>query len=210
MSFNSQSSQDLFILACLKNKRNGTFLEIGSNDPVSINNTYLLESEFGWKGIMVEYNENFLESYKKLRPNSFYIIKDATKIDYLTELKNRNFTQSLDYLQIDLEVDNKSTIDTLILLDETVFDTYKFAVVTFEHDIYRGDYFETHRISREIFNKRGYVCVFKNVENEGNAFEDWYVHPSLVDMNHINKFISLNDRNCNIDIRKTLETFLKN
>jgi hypothetical protein len=209
MKFNSQSNQDLFVLTCLKSKQNGTFLEIGSNDPININNTYILESEFGWRGIMVEYEEHFLESYKKIRPNSYHLIKDATKIDYLKELQSKNFVESLDYLQIDLEVDNKSTIDTLILLDETVFNSYKFAIVTFEHDIYRGDYFNTRKTSREIFNKRGYICVFKDVENEGNAFEDWYVHPSLVDMTHINKFISLKDRNSNVDIRKVLETNLK-
>ena len=209
MKFNSQAYQDLFILACLKSKRNGSFLEIGSNDPIKINNTYLLESEFGWSGIMVEYDANFLDSYKKIRPNSHHIIKDATKIDYLSELQSRNIVGSLDYLQIDLEVDNRSTIDTLILLDNTVFDTYKFAVVTFEHDIYRGDYFETRRISREIFNKRGYICVFKDVEHEDNAFEDWYVHPDLVDMNHINTFLSTNDKNPVNDIRKTLQSVLE-
>ncbi len=28
--------------------------------------------------------------------------------------------------------------------------------------------------------------MFPDVRNGENAFEDWYVHPSLVDMNYIN------------------------
>ena len=90
-------------------------------------------------------------------------------------------------------MDNKSTLDTLILLDNTVFDTYKFATITFEHDIYRGNYFNTREISREIFKKRGYLLVFPDICTDQGCvgtgwqpFEDWYVHPDLVDMNLVN------------------------
>ena len=44
--------------------------------------------------------------------------------------------------------------------------------------------------SREIFLRRGYVLVFPDVMNDGNQFEDWYVHPDLVDMNFINSIKS--------------------
>jgi hypothetical protein len=60
---NSQCAQDLFVLAALNKKRDGTFVEIGSNDAVTINNTYVLESEFGWRGVMVEYDPVHLASY---------------------------------------------------------------------------------------------------------------------------------------------------
>ena len=36
---------------------------------------------------MVEYDNKWLESYIKERQNSYYIINDATKIDYIKELK---------------------------------------------------------------------------------------------------------------------------
>jgi len=206
-SFNSQCAQDLFVVATLKNKQGGTFLEIGSNDPVIINNTFLLESEFGWRGVMVEYDQSYLPSYITKRPNSHYVMQDATKIDYLTELQKAGMPNSIDYLQIDLDVDNRSTIDTLIRLDQTVFDTYTFATVTFEHDVYRGNYFDTRKISREIFAKRGYVCVFKDVDGGGGAFEDWYVHPTLVDMNHVNTFRSVSERNHLRDIRSKLLSY---
>ena len=39
--FNGQAEQDKFVLNMLKNKKNGFFLEIGSHDPVQINNTYI-------------------------------------------------------------------------------------------------------------------------------------------------------------------------
>ena len=53
--FNGQSGQDIFVQWALQEKRGGTFLEIGSNDPIQINNSYVLEKDYGWRGIMVEY-----------------------------------------------------------------------------------------------------------------------------------------------------------
>jgi len=188
----SQASQDLFAIFFTEKKRNGFFLEIGSNHAITHNNSYLLEKNYNWKGILVEYDRSFEASYKQYRPNSIYILDDARKIDYRKALDDNNFPENMDYLQIDLDVDNKSTLDTLQLLDNTVFDKYKFATITFEHDIYRGNYFDTQAISRDIFANRGYVLIFPNIlvfwEGGLKSFEDWYVHPDLVDTKLIEKY----------------------
>jgi hypothetical protein len=95
---------------------------------------------------------------------------------------------NIDYLQIDLEASYRTTLTVLEKLNSEVMDTFKFATVTFEHDIYSGNYHNTRTLSREIFENRGYVRVFSDVSNGGNAFEeDWYVHPELVDMTNIIK-----------------------
>ena len=62
--YNSQAEQDKFILSILKQKMNGFFVEIGSNDPKKCNNTYILEKNYNWKGIMIERDSNYLYSYK--------------------------------------------------------------------------------------------------------------------------------------------------
>jgi len=192
-----QSEQDKFVLNILKNKKNGYFLEIGSNHPITINNSYLLEKKYDWKGIMVEYDSNFLPLYKEHRDNSIHIINDATKIDYKNVFEKNNMPLSFDYLQIDLEVSNGSTIKTLQKLDNEIFDTYKFATVTFEHDIYHTNFANTRLESRNIFKKRGYVCVFEDINCKSieYPYEDWYVHPDLVDMNYVNNLIEINNKN---------------
>ena len=184
---NGQALQDAYVLNVLKFKRNGYFLEIGSHDAIFMSNTYKLEKEFDWTGLMVDFEQHYEDSYKTHRPNSKYIISDAQNVDYKSLFETYNFPENMDYLQIDLEVHNKSTLNTLLHLDATLFDTYKFATVTFEHDIYRGDFFDTRAQSRAIFGKRGYVRVFSDVKGCENPFEDWYVHPDLVDMTYVNR-----------------------
>jgi hypothetical protein len=189
-----QAQQDKFVLNVLKEKRNGYFLEIGSNHPVNINNTYILETKYGWKGVMVEYNSSYLPLYNEYRPNSIHIINDATQIDYKNVFETNNLPTAMDYLQIDLEANNGSTIGTLEKLNTDIFDSYKFATVTFEHDIYHTNFGNTRLRSREIFKNRGYVHLFEDISNEGNPFEDWYVHPDLVDMSYVDTLINNNKK----------------
>jgi hypothetical protein len=158
---------------------------------------------------MVEYDKSFEESYKTLRSNSIYVIDDARNVNYREILDNNNFPKNMDYLQIDLDVDNKSTLDTLLLLEQTVFDEYKFATITFEHDIYTGNFFDTREISRKIFEKRGYLLAFPDVTVYWNGkhqpFEDWYIHPDLISIDFINKIKTDDSLNHADIIKKIME-----
>ncbi len=54
MESQAQLWQDLFVLHELGMKRDGYFVEFGATNGVSLSNTYLLEKQFGWKGILAE------------------------------------------------------------------------------------------------------------------------------------------------------------
>jgi hypothetical protein len=85
MAYNGQAEQDKFVLNVLKNKRDGFFVEIGSNHPVNISNSFLLESQYGWKGIMVEYDSSFLPLYEQHRPNSIHETQPTFKYRLSTD-----------------------------------------------------------------------------------------------------------------------------
>ena len=193
--YNGQAEQDKFVLSVLKDKTNGFFLEIGSNHPIEINNSYVLENTYGWNGIMVEYDDKYLNDYKKHRPNSIHVIKNAYKVDYKNLLLTNNVPSIIDYLQIDLDEKNGSTIKVLNKLDTDIMDEYKFSIVTFEHDIYSSNKHDTRLQSRKIFDKRGYLRVFSDVNDEGCPYEDWYVHPDLVDIEYVKTLIKNNEIN---------------
>jgi FkbM family methyltransferase len=50
----SQLWQDLFVISELGFKKNGYFVEFGATNGVDLSNSYLLETDFGWKGILAE------------------------------------------------------------------------------------------------------------------------------------------------------------
>ena len=66
----SQLGQDTAALKFYNNKREGYFLEIGASDGLNLSNTYLLEKEYGWKGICVEPIPAIFEQLVANRPNS--------------------------------------------------------------------------------------------------------------------------------------------
>ena len=66
----SQLRQDLFVLSRNDFKKNGFFIEFGATDGIALSNTYLLEHEFQWKGILAEPATIWLAALTQNRPNS--------------------------------------------------------------------------------------------------------------------------------------------
>ena len=52
----AQLRQDLWVLHETRRKRGGYFVEFGATDGISLSNTYLLERDFNWRGILAEPN----------------------------------------------------------------------------------------------------------------------------------------------------------
>jgi hypothetical protein len=179
----SQAAQDLFVLMCLKGKRNGSFLDLGCNEPIHINNTYLLESKFGWTGISMDIDPSFVVRHKDKR-TSKAIVQDATKINFDEVMKHYN-SKHIDYLSLDLEPASV----TLECLSSIPFDKIEFSVVTYEHDSYRfGDH--CRNVSRNIFEKAGYKIIASDVCSNGCIYEDWYYNPKYVNFEDINLMTS--------------------
>lgn len=62
----SQLLQDVAALAFSDARK--TFLEIGGGHPRDHSNTFMLEQNFGWRGVVAEPNPEFAELYRQFRP----------------------------------------------------------------------------------------------------------------------------------------------
>jgi hypothetical protein len=63
----SQANQDDIILALLRNKTRGYFLDLASNDATRLSNTYRLERYYGWRGLCIEPNPIYWSNLTSLR-----------------------------------------------------------------------------------------------------------------------------------------------
>lgn len=70
----SQLRQDLFVISetvdKIKNKKGGYFIEFGATNGIDLSNTYLLETEFSWTGILVEPARLWEKQLRANRPNA--------------------------------------------------------------------------------------------------------------------------------------------
>lgn len=85
MKFYSQFGQDKWLYEnYFKNKKNGTFLEIGADDGVDKSNTLFFEQELDWNGICVEPS---IERFKLLQNNRKCICENVALSNNVGEVE---------------------------------------------------------------------------------------------------------------------------
>jgi hypothetical protein len=183
----SQAGQESFVFHALDGKRNGYFLEVGGHDGITMSNTLRLEKDFGWSGVALEWNSEFCLKYNLFRRNKCLEL-DATLADYHDILNERKFPKQIDYLQVDIDPADQS----LEALKKIPFSSYRFSIITFEHDCYAVEnQLENVLVeSRQLLNKNGYQLIGSRIKHEGKEFEDWWIDPHIISNNSIKKFAS--------------------
>ena len=90
----SHTGEDLHILSLFNDKKNGFYVEVGSNNPVTHSNTFKLYLS-GWNGILIDANPKLIDISKKIRKNDICINALVSNKSYDTEFyisKNSNFS----------------------------------------------------------------------------------------------------------------------
>ena len=70
----SQGGEDLVLLKLLKFKTSGFFIDVGANDPILLNNTYLFY-KLGWQGLNFEPIPELAEKFKQKRTRDMVVTK---------------------------------------------------------------------------------------------------------------------------------------
>jgi len=171
-----QSDQDIWVLSMLDGMRNGTYLEIGAGWPEHISNTALLELEFGWHGVSLDYQDIYPDMWQAAGRKSF-VKGNGQTVDFNQLLNHMPLV--IDYLSIDCD----PPWVTFEILQRLPWNQYKFQLITFEHDCYTAGP-EIKQQSREFLYTQGYRLVVNNVSEQGVSvdYEDWWAHPELVNL----------------------------
>jgi hypothetical protein len=166
MSINSHSKAGQDIFAHRLVPGGGTFLDIGSNHPTVINNTFALE-QLGWGGLLLD-NDEYCRQISHIRKAPF-IFGDVTKTDWFAVLRDHDLSgEPIDYVSLDVDSATLSTLENLLKYK------VRFRCATIEHDSYRFGPGPRDEM-RRMLDEAGYRLLCKDVHDDGVPFEDWWV-----------------------------------
>lgn len=175
----SQAGQDKFAYI-VTGSRHGSFLDIGANNPVSINNTFGLE-QLGWRGLLVDNSAESMEACEKRRESHFYLTDASQPQNWQAALAQAELpTDIIDYCSLDVDEASLQCLKNLPL------DKLRFRVMTVETDEYRFPGRRDEMVA--ILESHGYDVLCKDVCDKGLSFEIWCVMPGLVDLDRADKF----------------------
>lgn len=197
----SQLRQDLFVLFVTNFKQNGYFIEAGASDGVTFSNTFTLEKNFNWKGILIEPNIYWEEplsknrtchiGYKALwKENSSVLFNEILNNPILSHISTVDPNSWM--FDINQEKKQQYTVPSITLVDvlnhfnaPNNIDYLSLDIEGSEYDVLSSFDFETYDIEiltiehnyspnrEKIFNllQDKYTRVLIEVSGK----EDWYI-----------------------------------
>ena len=195
----SQTRQDIFALYELNFKKNGFFVDFGASDGVTLSNSYLLEKEFGYNGILAEPSPKQYSNISNIRnvkiENKCVWRESGTEIEFvdvgdystIKEFSKSDKHHSVRKNKSTFLVKTISLTDMLIkhkapfLIDYLSIDTEgsEFEILSshnFEHYKFsvitvEHNFTDQREQIFELLTKHGYKRKYKHLSCQ----DDWYV-----------------------------------
>jgi FkbM family methyltransferase len=201
----AQYRQDLFVLSQVNFKREGFFVEFGGTNGIEGSNSYLLEKEYGWNGILAEPAKSWhadlrknrschiedacvwSESGRKLVFNepavaAIATINDYSDSDFHAKARENGLLYEVGTISLNdlLEKYGAPTeIDYLSVDTEgsefEILSNFDFSRHTFRCITCEHNYTPMRERIFELLTSNGYIRVFESV----SLFDDWYVKSRL-------------------------------
>lgn len=203
--FRSQLGQDIFALLETGAKKNGFFVEFGAANGVDLSNTFILEKNYGWHGILAEparcWHDQLFKNRSAIIDTRCVWRTSGEKIEF-NEAPTPEFSTINQFNNSDNHLEQRKngekylveTISLNDLLDEhrapLNIDYLSIDTEGSEFDILRDFDFDKYNIStitcehnftatrkeiRSLLFDNGYINKFEEISN----FDDWYVRKTL-------------------------------
>lgn len=197
----SQLGQDFFALAANNFQEDGFFCEFGAGDGVHNSNSFMLETVFGWSGVLSEPNPDFFEMASRNRSTPVYpdavwsdgghefelvMARELSTFSWLVErdghgasrrkmsrFKTKVRTISLHELLVDASAPKE--IGLLSIDTEgselEILSSFPFSEFHFNSVCVEHNFREDQKSLDELFLRWGYVRVLEDL----SEFDAWYV-----------------------------------
>ena len=197
----SQLGQDFLALLSGGVSKPGFFVEFGAADGVSLSNSYLLEKEFGWKGILCEPSRSWHDELKKNRSCAVdtrcVYSRTGEKINFsenyigelsgITEFTGDDHRGLIDRTTSSYQVETISLIDLLkhynapqhidfMSVDTEgsefeILNAFDFSQYSIGAIAVEHNYTSTRQKVMELLLSKGYRQVYPELSD----FDDWFV-----------------------------------
>lgn len=199
----SQINQDIFVISNLHGKKNGFFVEFGATDGIGLSNTFLLEKEYGWNGILVEPGKNWSKELVINRKSKIdfrcvaasskkYVMFSETTSPELSTISGfENHDQNKRITKSTYSVETVSLIDLLTEHDAPkIIDYISIDTEGTEFDILKNFDFDKYKFKimtvehnftaeREKIFQLLTTNGYQRMWSEFTQFDDWYINPSI-------------------------------
>ena len=206
----SQIRQDLFVLTAMDFKRGGYFVEFGATDGCSLSNSYLLETEFGWTGILAEPARMWQQELRANRTSNISTAcvwsESGCKVEFsevsIPELSTANAYIGVDSHANSRKISKSYLVDTISLndlllefnapslIDYLSIDTegseflilsnLNFSKWNFQVITVEHNFTDQRMEIYDLLTSHGY----KRVCLEVSQFDDWYLSAELAENNY--------------------------
>ncbi|PLX99399.1 MAG: methyltransferase [Desulfuromonas sp.] len=197
----SQIRQDLFVLSELNFKKNGYFVEFGATNGLTLSNTYLLEKEFQWDGIVAEPARKWhaeLNSNRSCKVETKCVWSKSGEVIKFNETEIGEFSTIDNYSSGDMHSESRKSgvrydVETISFLDmlETynapseidylsidtegseyeILENFDFNRYQFRVITCEHNYTKDRDKIYELLTSNGYKRKFEAL----SQFDDWYV-----------------------------------
>lgn len=180
MKSHSQAGQDLWVDEMLEHKTGGHYVDLGCNHESFHSNTYALETERDWSGLLVDVVGGCENR------NGKFVKADAANPDEVLRYAYSQLPPVSDYLSLDCDDASFKAFGVL------PWKTVTWRAMTIETDVYRKGIVERDTM-RAALRQKGYILVCGDVIVEWPQsvfvpYEDWFCHPDLVNPDQIRRF----------------------
>lgn len=209
----SQLGQDLLALILSGFKHQGYFVEFGATNGKDLSNTYLLEKEYGWNGILAEPAISWHKYLKENRncdlefrcvwkeSNSELIFNEVPYLELSTidafsyvdmHLRERKFgkrylVKTIALNEMLLQYSAPYFIDYLSIDTEgseyEILRSFDFSKHQFAFISCEHNFTSNRESIVKLLSSKGYKRILENV----SKFDDWFIHESLLEKSFLFK-----------------------
>lgn len=202
----SQYLQDLMVCFLTNFKKEGFFVEFGAANGVYLSNTYLLEKEYQWRGILAEPAKKFKNDLIRNRncnldfrcvyktSGDFVSFNEVEKTEFstVTKFSDADFHKNIRKRGINYNVETVSLLDLLLtheapkVIDYLSIDTEgsEFEILQnfpFDRFIFKiitvEHNFNANRYRiKNLLENHGYVAILESISQR----DFWFVAPDLI------------------------------